>query len=166
MPVPHSARHERANFPASEWTRRASSAPCSATTSFSSRRRSSTSRLRIKAGAARSAMRRCWRCGVRLNTVQSKARLNHQCTRRRCTLIPTPCSPPPCQLCRKISERRSWFETQRSPRLPFGTAPSRPNWHHTEGPGRTFSPGSAAQERGCRAARLGAPLRPGFLDLN
>ena len=100
------------------------------------------------------------------NTVQSKAHLNHRCTRRRCTLIPTPCSPPPCQLCRKISERRSWFETQRSPRLPFGTAPSRPNWHHTEGPGRTFSPGSAAQERGCRAARLGAPLRPGFLDLN
>ena len=52
---------------------------------------------------------------------KQSARLNHQCTRRRCTLIPTPCSPLPCQLCRKISERRSCLK--RNGRLPFGTAP-------------------------------------------
>ena len=74
------------------------------------------------------------------NTVQSKAHLNHRCTRQRCTLIPTPCSPLPCQLCRKISERRSWFETQRSPAV----------WHST-----------LHGQTGITLRAQGAPSRPG-----
>ena len=55
------------------------------------------------------------------NTVQSKAHLNHRCTRQRCTLIPTPC--PPCPVSCVVRSVSGAAGLKRNGRLPFGTAP-------------------------------------------